>query len=90
MKKTAVIFLILCFFTLGILAGKPSRDIANRELRDKLDDFEKEIVIPSNDYTPIYESEINPNLANSLAKGGENIITGIFKYAFGWIKGILE
>ncbi|HOA77876.1 MAG: hypothetical protein WBL47_04910 [Bacilli bacterium] len=90
MKRAGIVFLLLCFFLMGIIAGKPTRDTASQDLKERLDDFEKEIVTPGNEYTPVSEEKVDPNLSNSLAKQGENIINGIFDVAFKLIKNILE
>ncbi|MDD3689877.1 MAG: hypothetical protein PHI81_07575 [Synergistaceae bacterium] len=90
MKKTGLLLLIFCFFMMGIIAGKPTRETASGELEERLDDFEKEITTPNNNYTSIYDNKVDPNLSNSLAKRGENLINGFFDLTFKVIKGILD
>lgn len=90
MKRVGVLFLILCFFFLGMIIGKPTRETASSELEDKIEDFEKNITSPNNDYVPSRENNIEPNLSNSMAKKGEDIINGFFNIAFKVIKNILD
>ncbi|HHZ18741.1 MAG TPA: hypothetical protein GX390_05580 [Acholeplasmataceae bacterium] len=90
MKKSGIVFLLLCFFLLGMIAGRPTQETASNDLRERLDEFEEEIVIPGNDYESISAGKVDPNLSNSLARRGENIITGIFDFAFNLIRSVLE
>ena len=89
MKRAGIVFASL-FLSDGDHRRKPTRDTASQDLKERLDDFEKEIVTPGNEYTPVSEEKVDPNLSNSLAKQGENIINGIFDVAFKLIKNILE
>jgi predicted PurR-regulated permease PerM len=90
MKKTLYVFLIGCILFLGILIGGPTGQTASDEIQEKIDDFEKEITDPDHDYMPDKKDNITPNLSNSLAKTGENVLDGIFKYAFSLIDGIVK
>ena len=47
MKKSGIVFLLLCFFLLGMIAGRPTQETASNDLRERLDEFEEEIVIPA-------------------------------------------
>lgn len=90
MKKTLYIFLIGCVLFLGILIGRPTGKTASDEIEDRIDEFEKDITDPDQNYTPDKKSNITPNLSNSLAKTGENLLDGLFEYAFSLIDGIVK
>jgi len=90
MKKVTFIFLLGCVLVLGIMIGKPSRETASRELQDELGEFEDIITIPDNDYSPVKEKQIDPNISNSLAKRGENIISGFIDFSFSIFEDIIS
>jgi hypothetical protein len=75
MKKLGLIFILACFLIFGMMIGSPEPSTQSERIQEEIDDFEKEIEKPGNDFQPKSQNDVDPNLSNSLAKTGENIIT---------------
>ena len=87
MKKLLLIFVVLCALIIGMELGAPSSDTKNKEIQDRIEDFEGKITTPGNKYIPGEDNkDVNPNITNNLAKTGEKAITGIFDFAFSLIE----
>lgn len=90
MKRFLVFFALLCMFFLGLALGVPNQDTAGAQLQHQLNEFEKEITTPGNDYDPVRPESVDPNITNALAKGGESIIEKIFDATFGLLEAIIH
>lgn len=90
MKSFFLWLLIICTFFFGFMMGGPSRETASDKLQKELDEFEQEITKPDNQYEPVRQEKIDPNISNSLAKKGENIITKIFDLSFDAIEKLVK
>ncbi|MDD3999707.1 MAG: hypothetical protein PHX62_02275 [Bacilli bacterium] len=90
MKKLFYIFLLACFLVFGMVIDSPDRDRNSQTIQDEIDEFEKEIGNPNNDYQPKSNESVDPNLSNSLAKTGENIINKTFDFFLEAINSLIQ
>jgi len=91
MKKFAYIFLVLCALFIGMEIGVLSNDTKTRELDERIDEFERQITDPNNNYQPGQDNQkVNPNITNNLAKTGEKAITSFFDYTLGIIESLVK
>jgi predicted PurR-regulated permease PerM len=90
MKKLLLLFFLAIALILGIIIGSPDRDTASTQIRDDIEEFEGIITEPGNQYDPQNRVDIDPNLSNSIAKKGENIISDVFDFMFRAINSLME
>lgn len=91
MRKFAYVFLILCVLFIGMELGVPSKEVTSGELNERIDNFEREITNPNNNYKPGQDNhDINPNITNDIAKTGEKAITSVFDFAFGLLESLVS
>jgi|SRR5690554_1155102 len=87
MKKIFVVFIILLVLFIGILVGSESGSSRAERIKENTEQFEKEIIIPGNDYQN-KDNIIVPGKGNRVAKVGDRIIKDIFGFTFDFIKEI--
>lgn len=90
MKKLLYLFLLVCVLLIGIKIGEPTKDTTSNKLQDEIAEFEDHLADPNDDYQFNTKKKINPNVTNSLAKTGENVISGVFKFTFGILESLLN
>lgn len=90
MKKLFYLFLLICFLLIGIKIGEPTKDTASNQLQNEIEEFEDNLADPNNEYQYDTKKKISPNVTNSLAKTGEDVIGGIFKFTFGILESLLN
>lgn len=90
MRKLLYIFLLICFLIFGIMVGSPEPKSESDRIQEKIEEFEKEIEKPNNQYQPKSKEDINPNLSNDLAKKGENIINKGFDFILDTINSLIQ
>ncbi|NLD26308.1 MAG: hypothetical protein GX661_03000 [Acholeplasmataceae bacterium] len=90
MKILLWLFLLFLALTLGIIIGSPDRDTVSSQIREDIEEFEEIITEPGNKYEPENRVDIDPNIANSLAKKGENAISAVFDMIFKAIGSLVE
>lgn len=75
--------IIIVIFFVGLSMGVSYQENNRKNLQKSLDDFEKQITTPNNDFVPVnpvnnqddyYYQEIDHNLFSGLAKDGEYIV----------------
>ncbi|MGI6768099.1 MAG: hypothetical protein ACOX43_03255 [Bacilli bacterium] len=90
MRKLIYIFLLVCFLIFGMKVGSPEPKSESDLIHEKIEEFEKEIEKPNNQYQPKSKENINPNLSNNLAKQGENIINKGFDFLLDTINSLIQ
>lgn len=90
MKKLVYIFLLVCFFVFGMTLGKPEPKSESDRIQEKIEEFEKDIQTPGNQYQSQDKEKINPNLVNEAAKAGENIINKGFDFLLKTINSLIQ
>ncbi|MFY9422378.1 MAG: hypothetical protein WBK54_04450 [Bacilli bacterium] len=88
MRKLVYVFLLVCIFVFGMTLGKSEPRSESGRIQERIEEFEKEIQTPGNRYSP--REKIDPNLANEIAKTGENLITKGFDYLLEAINSLIQ
>lgn len=88
MKIKIFILLIICFF-IGYIMNTPTTSSTIRINKDKLDEFESEIIVDGNNYANITNS-IESSTVNNIGKKGEAIIDKGFDFLFDIIKAVIN
>ena len=89
MKKVLYVLLLIGALLIGSIITDASRDSQNKEIHDKIEDFEDTITNPNNGYKGIKDSDMSPNITNSIGKKGEDLIDGVFDFGFGLLEKLI-